>query len=626
MVKLLLTNRTGGYALLSDNPTSRFDGVFFRRDGKMWKAIENISYAVQAARTTNNLWCVERQRGMVTERVLMPSGRDGLLVELSSPMEITLTLDCKQIHDNRIWGRNYDVSAEKGCVVVSYSKTNDDRDGDNAAGEYQVYVAICANPLEYIPVKQWEEHHYMLDESRHSPPFARWTYNALKLKCSTVAFGFGLSKNEAVRTAREILAGAHRIMRQDQERVALASPSSLCDPSFDTARKCCVNALDALTVNDEYVYAGLPWFFHQWARDEIISCRGLLLAGREELAKRIILTYLDRLKGTNLTSVDGGTLAAADAPGWLFLRCEDLILHEERNRGGLISRRHIALISEAVNDYLDALAPTIKNGLVHNGPLETWMDTAWEGDNREGCRIEVQALTLAACRLYRRINGEPHQIEDGLKAAVRARLRRGALILDGENDATARPNIFIALYACPDLFTPAQWRACIKETLPKIWLGWGGLASIDKRSRLFSSHYTGENNKSYHRGDSWFWLNNIAAVAMHRLDADAFREQTHKILGASVKELLHLGASGFSAEVSSAEDLRSEGCIAQAWSSATLLELLDELGMGERCDLPTITRHGNIIEKHMKKAKQTMPAGRKASRKKAKKGKSDKRR
>jgi hypothetical protein len=603
MVKLLLTNRSGGFALLADAPTSRFDGVFFKRNDVMFKAIENITSSVPAARTTNNLWCVERQRGMVTERILMPEGRDGLIVELSSPMELALVLDCKRIHDNRVWGRNYEVTAEKGCVVCSYTKRNDHRDGDNKDGEYDVHVAACANPLDYMPVKQWEEHHYMLDETRHSPPFSRWVYVAAKLKCSTVAFGFGLTKNEAVRTARELLASAARTMRKEQERVAQEAKARLCEPTFDVARKCCVHALDALTVDDTYLYAGLPWFFQPWVRDELVSVRGLLLAGREELAKRIVLKYLDRLKGTRLASVEGGDLMAADAPGWLFLRCEDLLLHEEANRTGIVTRRHVALIAEAVTDYLDALAPLVKDSLVKNGPLETWMDTSWDGDNRAGSRIEVQALTLAACRLYRKLNAEPHELEAPLLAAVRARLRKGNVLLDGQGDATARPNAFIALYACPELFSEKEWRDGIKELLPKLWLGWGGLSTIDKRHKLFSPHYTGENNKSYHRGDSWFWLNNIAAVAMHRLDAAAFREQVHKILGAGVKETLHMGASGFSAELSSAEELRAEGCIAQAWSSATLLELLDELGMGEKCDLPSITKHGNVTEKAARKAK-----------------------
>ena len=50
-----------------------------------------------------------------------------------------------------------------------------------------------------------------------------------------------------------------------------------------------------------------------------------------------------------------------------------------------------------------------------------------------------------------------------------------------------------------------------------------------------------------------------------------------KILGASTEEILYKGAIGTAGELSSAKELRSEGCLMQAWSNALYIELVEEL-------------------------------------------------
>lgn len=84
-------------------------------------------------------------------------------------------------------------------------------------------------------------------------------------------------------------------------------------------------------------------------------------------------------------------------------------------------------------------------------------------------------------------------------------------------------------------------------------------------------------NRSYHRGDSWFWINNLAAICMHRLDKKKYQQQIKFICEASMKDILFNGIPGHHAELSSASELRSEGCLSQAWSAATFIELVHEL-------------------------------------------------
>ena len=83
-------------------------------------------------------------------------------------------------------------------------------------------------------------------------------------------------------------------------------------------------------------------------------------------------------------------------------------------------------------------------------------------------------------------------------------------------------------------------------------------------------------NRSYHRGDSWYWMNAAAAIAMRRLDPVRYQEQIALITKACVDDLLFQGAVGHCSELSSAAEQAWGGCFSQAWSAALLYELLTE--------------------------------------------------
>ena len=113
--------------------------------------------------------------------------------------------------------------------------------------------------------------------------------------------------------------------------------------------------------------------------------------------------------------------------------------------------------------------------------------------------------------------------------------------------------------------------------MKSLWLEWGGVSTIDKKNPEFHSISTGENPASYHCGDSWYWINNLAAICVNRLDKRLFRDYINKIINASTHEIIYLGIIGHHAELSSAKKQTAEGCLAQAWSAAMYIELVDEL-------------------------------------------------
>jgi glycogen debranching enzyme len=225
-------------------------------------------------------------------------------------------------------------------------------------------------------------------------------------------------------------------------------------------------------------------------------------------------------------------------------------------------------------------------GLVECKNLESWMDTSYKTDNRGGFLIEVQALQLAMYKLMQFLctitkNTTKFiaykKLEDATREKVRQEFWNPPILNDRKDDPTVRPNIFLAYYLYPNLLSKEEWTKCFDHMIERLWLSWGGFATIDMKNPLFSERYSGENNKSYHRGDSWFFVNNIAAICLIRVGRDRYKEIIAKILEASSEDLLFRGAIGHASELSSAAEQRAEGCFCQAWSAATFVELVYEL-------------------------------------------------
>ena len=214
-----------------------------------------------------------------------------------------------------------------------------------------------------------------------------------------------------------------------------------------------------------------------------------------------------------------------------------------------------------------------------NDKLETWMDTELENDNRIGIRVEIQALRLSMYKLMFELtqNQKYKVFENILKMKVKDKFWNGRILADGLNDFTLRPNIFIAAYAYPELLTNKEWEDCFDNALKKLWLDWGGLSTIDKNNPLFTEASTGEDIKSYHRGDSWFWINNLTALVLNKINKNKFKKNIQKIIEASTEEILWKGCIGCHAELSSAKELSSKGCFNQAWSNAMFIEMVGEV-------------------------------------------------
>lgn len=586
---ILLTNKIGGYALFSRMPQSRFWGVFFHDGNDLFKIIDDIRLDSPLTSIKDRLWSAEFERRGLSQSFFMPLNLNSLVMDFNHQANCSILFDIRKSYDTRSWGKNYEITEEDGDIIIHFTKKTDSReDGTHGRIEDEIFVVIKTDTVDYEKVEEWQKVHYPLDEQRKSHPWETHVFDALRVDAKKVVISFSKHRQQAIREAHYVYTKADHLKRLQQSDISrLIHHKVITKPNIDAAYKCSVNAVFSLhnRINNRGgLYAGLPWFFQFWSRDELISLRALMQIGEIHSAKEIILRYLDDIQpdGRLSNRYPATELQNADSVGWMFKRTADLLrlLRASKRLKKTLTVSNLNFIEDRLFHSLDLIEKYhTHNGFLLNGPQETWMDTDPGVDPRDGARIEMQAMKLLMYKtMFDLTGGETHKNDElTFRNKVRQKFFQAGYLKDGADDATIRPNMFIAAYLYPELLSKEEWTKCFKIALKRLWLPWGGLSTIDQRSPLFKDTYSGENPISYHRGDSWYWLNNLAAIVMHKTDSQAFAPYVDKILNASTKEILQNGIVGYHAELSSAKSASSEGCQAQLWSSAMYVELVNAL-------------------------------------------------
>lgn len=579
----MLTDKSGSYAFLRENPSSRYEGLFLFDSGIMYKTIENINVKNRGAlrKIKNKLYCVERNFSNAAETFFMPRNSSSMIYELDKAREIEIFLDFKDSYDNKEFGRYYDIFWEDNCMVIRFTKRTDRlEDPTSGMEQYSLYLAISsdASNENHGKAEHWVQRHYDFDEKRNSGPFFRHVFHALDIFGKKFVFSMSRDKSKAIEQAQNIFHNLGNVKENEKsffhnafsDKAEKIKKGGEFGNEIALAYLSCLNSLDGLALKSGNIgiLAGLPWFFQTWSRDEAISLSasskidnnfaGKLI--RDRLGKiqengRLPRIYYKEYNDTN-----------ADAIGWIFNR---------------------AFNFKDKIDFLESLKKSIQatiqnyygQGLISNGCKETWMDTEACSAGRPGFNIEVQALALSTLKCAYSLTNDAYykKIGEELKSNVLAKFWNGDFLADNLDHKFIRPNLFLAYCLYPELMPRNDWEKCFDNALEALWLDFGGLSTIDKRSPLFLPSNTGEDPRSYHNGDSWFWINNLAAVAMIKLNKKKYDNYVRKILDASTKDILWEGIIGSHSELSSAEKLEAAGCLNQAWSNAMYVELVDEI-------------------------------------------------
>ncbi len=588
----ILSNRKGGFLFLSEPVISKYNGFFVNYNMEIFKVLQDIRLADSSFHTVENgLTYYRRVHEGNSEKIFCPEGINGFSYSLAKKARVVLDFDCKRIDDMRSFGMNYDVDVGKGRIMVDFTKrtagTEDDTDG---VEEFGLCIAMKAGSFlperDYEYINSWNESYYSYDYSRKDFPAHRYVYQPFILTAKSLLVAVGRDRKEA-------LAELEKMKKVKEDSFSFSKVDAKKDREVAAAFVCAQNSLERMKVHHDGVdrlYAGLPWFFQFWSRDENISLGGLIAQGQFKEVKGILFSYLENISedGRLPNHIPSPHLGSSDGVGWFWKRVGDLIhaLESAGNKEKMLPKKDMDLIRKKLEISVERIEKNYrKEGLIFSDRKETWIDTDYNGqDGREGFPVEIQALHLNMLKLLHELGGEKKYAsrEKRMRKKVLERFWNGSMLADRADDYMIRPNIFIAYYVYPDLLSRREWQTAFENVLGRLWLDWGGLSTIDKQHFLFVNEYTGKDCQSYHRGDSWFWLNSLAALCMFRNNPIEFEDRIRKVLSASAKEILWMGAVGHNAEVSSASHLSSYGCFAQAWSDALFIELVSEVyGVGK---------------------------------------------
>jgi len=538
-----LSNNKGDYIWMgSGPPKSRYEGWFCSFDPQeTFRIIDfmEVKGGGAVSEISNRFTHFERKRENVSETFYLVPSSHVLVYELDKKKEVEIFFDARHSYDPAR-GADYRLEKEGEVTVIEF--------------ENGIFLAIKGGEVQDI--KEPVNRYYSYDEGRNSPPFSREVFRGVNVLGKRLVLSASKNRREAIEGASKMF--IRSVLTEKEDSVDI---------------QCAKKALSNLFVSDyPGLYAGLPWFFQFWSRDESISLKALFEIDKEK-GKRLFFRLLeDGLRRGPREVIN------MDAPGWIFKRAEDILPFADKKEKELINR--------SLKRHIEELLWTFTSeGFATNRPKETWMDSI----DRNGARIEIQAMRLNMYRLAsllakkRKMKVFYKKMEKDLRKKVRGVFFDGENLYDGYypyvgiTEKVIRPNIFIAAYIYPQLLSRREWIKCFDNALSSLWLPWGGVATLDKEDDNFHYFHTGEDSRSYHQGDSWFYLNNLTALVLWRTDRKRYEYYIRKILEASREELLTMGAIGTHAEVSSAKELESGGCVNQAWSNAMYLEAKKEI-------------------------------------------------
>jgi|GEM_PF-2216824 len=274
-------------------------------------------------------------------------------------------------------------------------------------------------------------------------------------------------------------------------------------------------------LNDSYkagkIFASFPKSNEPLSELELLTVPALKLSYRKEIIKKYV-AYPKVLP-----------LASTGIMAWTVLNSMDDFNESEKFE--------LEKYFSAVEDYYDRmLSPT---GLITLKSIDSWM----KGVERGGVLIENQAYYAKVLDVLFMLTDDDiyHFKKKRLLRVVRENFD-GAYVLDRKDSPEIRPNSFIACFFAPEIFLRADWEktfdAHLRET--DLWLEWGGLRLLSQTDLNFDPDRDGV---------SWFFLNNIAAISLNRLNERKYKPQISQIFSASGKNIIWQEHTGRPCEV-----------------------------------------------------------------------------
>jgi len=331
----IITNKKGGFYngnLFS--PNSKFNGLFFpyiinkKGEWDLNRTIESIGILKNPDTVEYDMSCVITKKNEAIERFFL-NHSDSFIYEVENYKgAVPLFLDCKKIYDESKQGRIYEIKKIKDYFLISYKKYSDD---SLSKLDYTFYIALKTN-MEVEIKQKWIERNYWYDASRGDNSVA-WVLDALQFNCEErgrVVISYALKRNDAIKKVKDLFDNTKYILNMKKKYVdSLSKPHIKLPAEYSLIYRNSIIGLDNLITEikgTKGIYAGLPWFFHYWSRDEAISLGALICEEQFELVKDIIFRWVNDFNEPRISNrFPFAGLGSADATGWVFFRLKQLI-------------------------------------------------------------------------------------------------------------------------------------------------------------------------------------------------------------------------------------------------------------------------------------------------------------
>ena len=361
------------------------------------------------------------------------------------------------------------------------------------------------------------------------------------------------------------------------------------------------------TKNRASVVAGYHWF-EDWGRDTFISFNGLLLVPKNfDKAKKILIDWSKHIKYGLVPNRPGlDEYNSIDATLWYVV---SIYNYFQATQDG-----------DTVNQLLNSIKTILynfKSGTLYgihiddNGFLAstdptralTWMDAVFDGKpftSRIQCAVEIQMLwfnTLNTYQFFAKHNKDVSYDSEISEQYVNELLFKIETnfenffwdeskeflydYINGEySDVQIRPNSVIGLHLPFKLLSNEKAKKVL-EIIKNNLVTPIGLKTLDSKDPNYCPEYSGDQfqrDKAYHNGTVWPWIYGLFLKSYlecheYSIEAKAYVISQLELLW----DFVTTNKLDYLPEIFSAESLKPDGCLSQAWNYATLMEVIAAL-------------------------------------------------
>ncbi|NQZ84302.1 MAG: hypothetical protein HRU03_01165 [Nanoarchaeales archaeon] len=530
--------------------------------------------------------------------IVGPTG--GLIYEINNfEGDIVLDLDMKKKNDFNNNNRDYKTTFENGICYVEFTK-------QNGKYSYKQFMAIKTQNFAYDLVEKFVTKHYEFTRLQKSD--WKWSvYRLMNIKVLSnkkIFFGCGFSLEE-VKSQIELL----EKYETDLKDILVGEVNDVFSNEFVFDKPLSSNVLTSydLSVLATYKFlkvdldnknigigsfAGFPYFSNVWARDDIFGLRALINLGEIGLVKNRINYYLNLIDSKtgglpNLLSRTGEN--NCDIVFLLSKRIEDFLFYliEEDELNKLYSNEELKKIYSTLNKSFHNIVKynwDFDNELIQVKNKNSFRDKLFE---KFPLNVQVLFLNFTSSMSFlgKLIGDDINQneiksyedFEGLLKMQIRSSYVKNGMLFSDIGCSKITYDIFSSYYFYPELFSKEEWEEIFDRGLIVLRTDWSGISSLSSEHKHYIDEHSGHDGESRTRGDSFFYMNNIAAICMNNLNENKYSKIISSILLTSTSDVLGCGTIGFSSELSSSYEKRSEGNLAQLTSSTSYIEMIDKL-------------------------------------------------